>query len=212
MIDAAIGSGKTELAKTMLREMRRELDMAEASAPDDPARREDELTYRMLANKAGIDVPMDPELLAGGPGQPQPVTLAPFHAKDLNGKAWSDADLRGKVTYVATWRASGCGSCSANLQGVRALYERWKDRSDRAVLTISTDENAAIPETFMKENGYSFPVIHGADIARKIVGSGGWPRQWLIDPEGRRVHLRVPASDDPISQIEEKAEKIAAIR
>lgn len=63
----------------------------------------------------------------------------------------------------------------------------------------------------MKENGYSFPVIYGRDMAQKILGSGGWPLQWLVDPQGRRVHLRrARASEDSLSIIEEMADKIAA--
>jgi len=72
------------------------------------------------------------------------------------------------------------------------------------------DVNQAIVQSFMKENGYSFPVIYGRDMAQKIVG-GGWPLQWLIDPQGRRTHFRPPRdSDDTIADIEEMADKIAA--
>jgi hypothetical protein len=111
------------------------------------------------------------------------------------------------VTYVATWRID-CGGC---VQGVQQLCERWKSRYDRAVLTISVDANAAIAESFMKENGYSFPVIYGFDMAEKILGTPGWPMQSLIDLQGRRVRLHPPrVSEDTISKVEEIADEIAA--
>jgi hypothetical protein len=206
MIEAAIGSGQMEQAKGMLRDYRRELDMAEASTPDDPKWQVDESVYQTLANQLGIEAPMNPAP-AGRPRQPERVVTS-FNANDLSGRAWSEADLKGKVTYVATWRASACRSCAANLEGVQALYERWKNRSDRAVLTISMDENAAIPEAFMKENGYSFPVIVGRELARSLL-AGGWPLQWFIDPQGRRRRIRL-GPDDGISKIEEMADNIAA--
>jgi hypothetical protein len=72
------------------------------------------------------------------------------------------------------------------------------------------DVNAAIPESFMKENGYSFPVIHGMDMAQKILGFSGWPLQSLVDPEGRRVRLPLPRpAENTIARIEEMADKIS---
>ena len=100
--------------------------------------------------------------------------------------------------------------CRAGLAGIQQLHERWKDRNDRAVLTISLDPNAATTEEFMKQNEYSFPMIHGEEVAEKFSPGGGWPMAWLIDPQGRRTHRRSPrASDATIPRIEEMADKIA---
>ena len=54
------------------------------------------------------------------------------------------------------------------LGGVQKLHERWKDRMDRAVLTISQDESPAIAASIIKENGYSFPVICECGRFREI--------------------------------------------
>jgi hypothetical protein len=166
----------------------------------------------MLARKAGIDVPLDVELLTARPAEQERFPVAQFEAKDRSGKTWSLADLGGRVTYVSVWRTS-CGSCGGALAGVQQLYERWKGRIDRAVLTISVDANAAIAESFMKENGYTFPMIYGMEIAEKFFPGGGWPHEWLIDPEGRRVRQRpLRASDRTILTIEEMADKIAVVQ
>jgi hypothetical protein len=61
----------------------------------------------------------------------------------------------------------------------------------------------------MKENGYSFPVICGVEIAAKF-GVTGYPRELLIDSQGRRLLRPTPrASDETIGTIEEMADKIA---
>ncbi len=89
------------------------------------------------------------------------------------------------------------------------MYERWRNRSDRAVLTISVDDHPAIAQAFMKENGYSFPAICDADIAQKF-GGARWPWALLIDPQGRRLQRRAPrVSEETIAEIEETADKIA---
>jgi peroxiredoxin len=212
LIGHAIAIGQTERARVLLDDLRHQLDESKLSgsaAGLAASRGHGEFTYRMLARKAGLDVPLDFELLTARPEEER-HPVASFQAKDLSGKTWSLADLQGKVTYVHLWR-SGCGGpCSAGLQGVQQLYERWKNRSDRAVLTISQDENPAITESFMKENEYSFPMIYGTEIAQKF-GVTGWPLELLIDPQGRRVLRHPPrASAETISKIEEIADKVAA--
>lgn len=97
--------------------------------------------------------------------------------------------------------------------GVQKLYDSWKNRIDRGVLTISEDENPAIAESVMKENGYSFPVICSADLADKFVPGGGYPEEVLIDPQGRRIQRHPPrAADETIGKIDEIADKIGVIQ
>ena len=208
LIQHAIVTGQMERARVMLNDFRRELDLAKSLEPTTQWRN-DQFTYEMLARRAGIDIPIDLERLNAPQAEPERFPVAQFEAKDLSGKTWSLADLQGKVTYVGIWR-SGCrGACGAALQGVQQLYERWKGRSDRAVLTISVDENVAIAESLMKDNEYSFPMIYGAEIAVKFLPNGGWPTAWLIDPKGRRLQRRLPyPSDETIPKIEEMADRI----
>jgi hypothetical protein len=196
----------------MLNDFRRELDLAKSLETTSGLARQwrnDQITYEMLARRAGIDIPINLELLNTPQAEPERFPVAQFEAKDLSGKTWSLADLQGKVTYVGIWR-SGCrGACGAALQGVQQLYERWKGRTDRAVLTISADENVAIAEALMKDNEYSFPMIYGAEIAVNFLPNGGWPTAWLIDPKGRRLQRRLPyPSDETIPKIEEIADRI----
>jgi hypothetical protein len=211
LIQHAIVTGQLERARAMLNDFRRELDLSKSLEPTSRLARQwrnDQITYEMLARRAGIDIPINLELLKPPQAEPERFPVAPFEAKDLSGKTWSLADLQGKVTYVGIWR-SGCEACGATLQGVQQLYERWKDRTDRAVLSISVDANIAIAEALMKDNEYSFPMIYGAEIAAKFLPNGGWPTAWLIDPKSRRLQKRLPfPSDESIPKIEEIADKM----
>lgn len=188
-----------ERARELLNDFRRELDQSKplyAGSRLAAQWRADQVMYGMLARRAGIDVPLDTELLNPSPAVEERYPVGHFEAKDFSGKTWSLADLRGKVTYIIVWK-NGCGgTCQAALQGVQKLYERWKGRADRAVLAISVDENPAIAKSFMKENEYSFPMIYGTEIADKFVPGGGWPTAWLIDPQGRRFRRPLPLPSD----------------
>ena len=103
LIQHAMVTGQKERARMLLSDFRRQLDQSRPS--DTQGRlasrwRRDAFTYQMLATRAGIEVPLDPTLLTA-PAEPERRPVAPFEAKDLSGKKWSAADLKGKVTYVS---------------------------------------------------------------------------------------------------------------
>jgi len=133
------------------------------------------------------------------PGQARtvdfPTTLGDFEAKDLSGKPWRLADLKGKATLIDAW-ATWCGPCRAEHPLLEQLYERIKDRKDIQILTFSVDENAYLPDSYMREQKYGFPVIASKDLAEKLFQVLGLPQRWLIDAAGKRsVPYAVHPSD-----------------
>jgi thiol-disulfide isomerase/thioredoxin len=79
-----------------------------------------------------------------------------FTLKDLSGKNWSFADLRGKVVMVNFW-ATWCPPCRKEMPDLETLYERFGAKG-LVVLGIS-DEEAAKVEPFIRERKISFPVL-----------------------------------------------------
>jgi thiol-disulfide isomerase/thioredoxin len=59
------------------------------------------------------------------------------------------------INVWATW----CGPCQAELPKLEKLYEKVKDRSDLQILTLTIDEDLGAVAPFMKEKGYTFPVL-----------------------------------------------------
>jgi hypothetical protein len=211
LIQQAIITQQKERTLALLGDFRRELDQskpADATGSDARLWRSNQNSYSRLARRAGLDVPLD-NLRISHPEEPECCPVPEFEAKDLSGKSWSIADLQGKVTYVLLWRTGCGGSCDTVLDGVQKLYESWKNRIDRAVLTITQDESPAIAASIMKSLGYSFPVICSVGIAEKFVPGGGWPQEFLIDSQGRRSQTLPPrASDETIARIEEMADQM----
>ena len=109
--------------------------------------------------------------------------LPPFTIKDLTGRQWTLANLKGKTTLVNLW-ATWCGPCREELPLLQKLYDRIKDRTDIAVVTLNTDDNPGLIDPFMKENNYSFPVLPARDYVDTIVPSLSIPRNWIINKEG----------------------------
>jgi peroxiredoxin len=108
-----------------------------------------------------------------------------FSLKDLSGKAWTFADLRGKVVLVNFW-ATWCPPCRKEMPDLETLYGRFGSKG-LVVLGIS-DEEAAKVEPFIRKRKVSFPVL--LDPKRKVNDLfvvDGIPKSFVYDREGKLV-------------------------
>ncbi|MGD0793185.1 MAG: TlpA disulfide reductase family protein [Terriglobales bacterium] len=108
-----------------------------------------------------------------------------FTLKDLSGKTWTFAELRGKVVLVNFW-ATWCPPCRKEMPDLETLYERFESKG-LVVLGIS-DEEAAKVEPFIRERKVSFPVL--LDPGRKVNEMfvvEGIPKSFVYDREGKLV-------------------------
>ncbi len=67
---------------------------------------------------------------------------------------------------------------------MQKLYEKLKDRKDVQVVTFTMDDNLGLVAPFMKENGYTFPVIPAQFLVHQIVPSLPLPTDWIVDSGG----------------------------
>jgi peroxiredoxin len=108
-----------------------------------------------------------------------------FALKDLSGKTWTFAELRGKVVLVNFW-ATWCPPCRKEMPDLETLYGRFHSKG-LVVLGIS-DEEAAKVEPFIRERNVSFPVL--LDPGRKVNEMfvvDGIPKSFVYDREGNLV-------------------------
>jgi peroxiredoxin len=108
-----------------------------------------------------------------------------FTLKDLSGKTWTFAELRGKVVLVNFW-ATWCPPCRKEMPDLETLYGRFGSKG-LVVLGIS-DEEAAKVEPFIRERKVSFPVL--LDPGRKVNEMfvvEGIPKSFVFDREGKLV-------------------------
>lgn len=104
--------------------------------------------------------------------------------KDLEGKIWTLADLRGKTTLINIW-ATWCRPCHLELPHIQELHEQFKDDPNVRVLTLNIDDSVGLVEPFLRRKDYTFPSLFGFDYFAKL--SGGMisiPRNWLVSPDG----------------------------
>ena len=114
-----------------------------------------------------------------------------FSLMGLTGSRVTKASLKGKVAIVNFW-ATWCGPCIKELPHFQEFHEKMKGDPGVAVLAITTDENRALVEPFIRKNRYTFTVLYDEGL-KSDLGIRGIPATFVIDPEGHD-----PPADDRV--------------
>jgi len=124
-----------------------------------------------------------PQELAEGRWEKPKKQIPSFELADLSGVTWKLKSLEGKSILINLW-ATWCGPCNAELPHLQKLYEKVKDRTDIQILTFNIDEDLGLVEPFMKEKGYTFPVLPAFSFTLGLLDGIGIPQNWVVDPHG----------------------------
>ncbi len=129
--------------------------------------------------------PASPERkeLTGGRWEQPTKPLSAFELPDLNGKVWRLRSLEGKTLFINVW-ATWCGPCLSELPKLQTLYEQTKERKDLQILAFNVDEGLGMVAPFLKEKGYTFPVVAAYEFVSANVDYLAVPQNWLVDPKG----------------------------
>ena len=112
-----------------------------------------------------------------------------FTQKDVNGKAVSLSDFKGKYVLVEFW-ASWCSPCRAESPNLLKQYAVYKDKGFE-ILGVSVDHDKAKWIEAIKKDGLTWPQV--SDLkgwesdARKVYGISGVPANFLIAPDGKII-------------------------
>jgi hypothetical protein len=65
------------------------------------------------------------------------------------------------------------------------LYEQLKGRSDIQLLSFDIDEDLGMVAPFLKEKGYTFPVLPAHSLVLNLL-EDNWaiPQNWVVDTKG----------------------------
>jgi thiol-disulfide isomerase/thioredoxin len=110
--------------------------------------------------------------------------LPAFEISDLSGKTWRLRELNGKVLLINVW-ATWCGPCKAELSELQKLYEQVKGRSDIQLLAFDTDDDIGLVAPFLKDKGYTFPVVPAHSLVSNLLEENVFiPQSWIVDAKG----------------------------
>ena len=121
--------------------------------------------------------------------------LPAFQLADLSGKTWSSKTINGKTVLINLW-ATWCGPCNAELPQLQKLYEQTKNRSDLQIVTFNMDEDPGLVEPFMKDKGYTFPVVPAYSYVVSLLDGYAIPQNWIVNPQGKWQWTQVGFGSD----------------
>eukprot|EP00913_Durusdinium_trenchii_P023283 g21861.t1 len=133
-----------------------------------------------------------PNLDSLGPFRWQPHTAANWSLKDVNGKAHSLKDYRGKPVVVIFYLGFGCLHCAEQLQAFAPKAKAFSD-AGFSLIAISTDNQYELKKSHKNYKGtFPFPLVSDAklDVFHKYRVFDDFEKQplhgtFVIDGKGR---------------------------
>jgi beta-lactamase regulating signal transducer with metallopeptidase domain/thiol-disulfide isomerase/thioredoxin len=138
-----------------------------------------------------FEISLKPDLKAG-------LTDAPeFDATDMAGKRFKLSDYRGKYVLLDFW-ATWCGPCIGEIPYLKQAHEKFKDRADFAMISLSLDKTVKEPREFLKKNDLPWVQGYLGDWSETKVagqyGVEGIPALFLVSPDGRIIESELEGS------------------
>lgn len=118
------------------------------------------------------------------PKPPRPGEKAPdFTLNDLDGKAVSLSDFRGKVVLISFW-ASWCGPCRVEIPHMIKVYDELHDQGFE-ILAVNLRENESTVAKFAKAAKMDFPILLDRDgTVSAAYYARGIPTSVFVDRKG----------------------------
>lgn len=102
-----------------------------------------------------------------------------FRAEDINGKQWTNADVKGKVMVLNCW-FTGCGPCRAEMPEVSS----WKDEMPDVMFFSSTYEKPSTARPVLESRKFNWIALVNDKQFKDYLGGNGYPMTVVVDKEG----------------------------
>lgn len=113
--------------------------------------------------------------------------LAAVQFRDLQGRSWALADLKGKVVYLNVW-FTGCPPCVQEIPDLNAVHTRLGAHPDLVMLSLAFDPEEKV-RAFLAAHPIAFPVAAVPFEVLKVLAMQGssvsFPTHLIVDRQGR---------------------------
>jgi thiol-disulfide isomerase/thioredoxin/cytochrome c-type biogenesis protein CcmH/NrfG len=120
-------------------------------------------------------------------GKPTAETRDPleYPLQKLDGSPAKLADYRGKLVVMEFW-ATWCPPCRVEGKLFERVIETFRDEPRVAFLAVNADEDRALVPEFIKEEGWTAPVVYAQGLDQ-LMGIRALPTTMILGPDGRVV-------------------------
>lgn len=129
--------------------------------------------------------------------------------KDGDGNEVSLKGLRGKVVLLDFW-ATWCGPCIRSMPAVEKLHKKYKGKPV-AIYGMNCwqhrERRKVDPVEFVKEKGFTYPVLLKADDVARAYNVRGIPAFFVIGPDGKVLMSAAGLGPGTKEQIESLIDK-----
>jgi cytochrome c biogenesis protein CcmG/thiol:disulfide interchange protein DsbE len=121
--------------------------------------------------------------------------------KDISGKTFGLAEVRGKVVLLDFW-ATYCEACHKSMPVFEKMHETHAAQG-LEVIGVSIDTYTGNVPEFVKQNGMKYRILLDSDSAMyKAYGIRGLPATYLLGRDGRIRRQWVGYTQETLSEIE----------
>jgi thiol-disulfide isomerase/thioredoxin len=106
-------------------------------------------------------------------------SLPEFRVKDLNGADWTRDRFKDKTVIAVVW-TTWCLPCREELPYLERLAVKLKDRPDVLVVSLNADYNIGEVGPYVKQAGYTVPVLLARQLAEDLMPEFSIPRTFII--------------------------------
>ena len=136
-------------------------------------------------------------------GDPAP----PLSLPDAKGATVSLAALKGKVVYVDFW-ASWCAPCRRSFPWMGEMQQKYGPKGF-VVLAVNVDKKRSDADRFLAVTPGAFTIVFDPTGATPTAWDvKGMPTSYVIDRQGRVVHVDAGFRDDTKPALEAKLQAV----
>lgn len=135
-------------------------------------------------------------------------TAPNFSLTDVNGKAVSLAQFKGKVVIIDFW-ATWCPPCRRGIPDLISIQKEFKNKVAIIGISLDTDTKAQVVP-FMKSMGINYHVVYGTnDVVSAYGNIEAIPTSFVIDQNGKIVaqHVGLTPKETYIEEINQLLKK-----
>lgn len=125
-----------------------------------------------------------------------------FTATDINGKQWTQEDIKGKVMVLNLW-FSGCGPCRSEMPELST----WKNEMPDVMFFSATYESAEIARPIIEKQGFNWIHLIDNNQFKEFVGNNGYPMTIIVDKAGVVAMIEFGTSPTQRTKLKEEIKK-----